>query len=197
MINFLVYFFFTGILGLSFMTIYANNSVFSLLFLISAFLIMFFSFFVLECEFLSLLFVLIYVGAIAILFLFCIMMLEAKSQNLLKNTMLYFPIAFIFGLFFVLPLFNEFTLFFKSDFDIDQSFYYNTYGNCYDFADLITDIKVYGQVLYSYYILQFLVVGLILLLVLVGILYLTNSYKLNVNDNASSKQLSRDVRISV
>ena len=66
------------------MTIYASNSVFSLLFLISAFLIMFFSFFVLECEFLSLLFVLIYVGAIAILFLFSIMMLEAKSKNLLK-----------------------------------------------------------------------------------------------------------------
>ena len=197
MINGLVYFFFIGILGSAFMTIYASNSVFSLLFLISAFLIMFFSFFVLECEFLSLLFVLIYVGAIAILFLFSIMMLEAKSKNLLKNTMLYFPIAFIFGLLFVLPLSNEFTLFFKSDSDIDQSFYYNTYVSCYDFVDIITDVKVYGQVLYSYYILQFLVVGLILLLVLIGILYLTNSYKLYVNDNVSSKQLSRDVQVLV
>ena len=111
--------------------------------------------------------------------------------------MLYFPIAFIFGLLFVLPLSNEFTLFFKSDSDIDQSFYYNTYVSCYDFVDIITDVKVYGQVLYSYYILQFLVVGLILLLVLIGILYLTNSYKLYVNDNVSSKQLSRDVQVLV
>ena len=179
------------------MTIYASNPVFSLLFLISSFLIMFFSFFVLECEFLSLLFVLIYVGAIAILFLFSIMMLEAKSKNLLKNTMLYFPIAFIFGLLFLLPLFNEFILFFKSDFDLDQSFYYDTYENCYDFVDLITDIKVYGQVLYSYYILQFLFVGLILLLVLIGILYLTNSHNLNIKDSVISKQLSRDVRVLV
>jgi len=40
--------------------------------------------------------------------------------------------------------------------------YLNTYQNWYDLIDSVCDIEVYGQVLYSYYVLQFLISGLIL-----------------------------------
>lgn len=44
--------------------------------------------------------------------------------------------------------------------------YMNTYQNWYDLIDSISDVEVYGQVLYSYYVLQFLMSGLILCAVL-------------------------------
>jgi NADH:ubiquinone oxidoreductase subunit 6 (subunit J) len=49
-----------------------------------------------------------------------------------------------------------------------DSFYFHTYTNWYDLIDSVTDVEVYGQVLYTYFVLQFLVAGLILLLVLIG-----------------------------
>lgn len=190
-INILVYTFLLLLLFTSFMVIYAQHPVFSLLFLISSFLLSSFLLFILECEFLALLFVIIYVGAIAILFLFSIMMLETKLNNLSKSTMKYLPIAFIFGFLFLIPLSYEFLTFFNSNLFLDQSFYQNTYVNWYDLIDSVTDIQVYGQVLYSYYVLQFLIAGLILLLVLLGIVYLTSNSKPDFNTQSSFKQLSR------
>ena len=63
--------------------------------------------------------------------------------------------------------------------------------NWYDLIDSISDIEVYGQVLYSYFVLQLLVVGLILLVVLIGVVYLTNNYSSNKTvDQSTFKQLS-------
>jgi hypothetical protein len=51
---------------------------------------------------------------------------------------------------------------------------------------------VYGQVLYSFYVLQFLISGLILLLMLIGVVYLTNSFYVEqINSQSVFKQLSR------
>ncbi len=67
----------------------------------------------------------------------------------------------------------------------------NGYTNWYDLIDSTLDIDVYGQVLYSYFVLQFLVVGLILLVVLIGVVYLTNPYSSNKTvDQSTFKQLS-------
>ena len=192
-VNFLVYFFSIMLVITSFMVIYAQHPVFSLLFLISSFLISSFLLFILECEFLALLFIIIYVGAIAILFLFAVMMLDTKFTNLSRSTMKYVPMGFIFGLVFLVPLIYEILLFFESNLNLDYSFYYNTYNNWYDLIDSVSDIQVYGQVLYSYFVLQFLIAGLILLLVLFGIVYLTKNYNiLKSNEQSTFKQLSRD-----
>ena len=60
-------------------------------------------------------------------------------------------------------------------------------------AEGISDIEVYGQVLYSYFVLQFLLTGLILLVVLVSVVYLTNSYNVKQQrlDQVAFKQLAR------
>ena len=120
------------------------------------------------------------------------MMLESKLSNLSRNTMKYLPVGFLFGILLISPLLREVSIFFGENFNSDI-FYLNKYQNWYDLVDSITDVEVYGQLLYSYFVLQFLIAGLILLLVLVGVVYLTN----NCNDNqvieqSIFKQLSRN-----
>lgn len=176
----------------AFMVVVAQHPVFSLLFLVSSFIFSSFLLFLLECEFLALLFIIVYVGAIAILFLFSIMMLESKLSNLSRNTMKYLPVGFLFGILLVTPLLREVSTFFGENLNSDI-FYLNKYQNWYDLADSITDVEVYGQLLYSYFVLQFLIGGLILLLVLVSVVYLTNNYNNNqVIEQSIFKQLSRN-----
>lgn len=173
------------------MVILSKHPVFSLLFLVGCFLFSSFLLFILECEFLGLLFIVIYVGAIAVLFLFAVMMLESKSIHLSRNIMKYVPVGFFFVLFLLIPLLNEISSQFDSNIIIN-SFYLNKYQNWYDLVDAITDVEVYGQVLYSYFVLHFLVAGLILLLVLIGVVYLTNNFNNDkVLEQSSFKQLSR------
>jgi len=174
------------------MVILSKHPVFSLLFLVSCFLFSSFLLFLLECEFLGLLFIVVYVGAIAVLFLFAVMMLEAKAINLSKNIVKYVPIGFFFALFFLTPLFNKISFHFKDNIFRD-SFYLNKYQNWYDLSNSICDIEVYGQVLYSNFILSFLLAGFILLVVLIGVVHLTNNFNNNkILKQSVFKQLSRN-----
>ena len=185
----LVFYFFSGVLVFSaIMVIIASHSVFSLLFLVLSFLASAFLLFMLECEFLALIFIVVYVGAIAVLFLFAVMMLDAKLQNLVRNIFRYLPVGFLFGLGFLIPVLYHFSSGIKGNINL---FTQNNYTNWYDLLDSTSDVEVYGQVLYSYFALQFLVVGLILLVVLIGVVYLTNSYTSNrAVDQSTYKQLS-------
>lgn len=174
------------------MVVISQHPVFSLLFLVSSFLFSSFLLFLLECEFLALLFIIIYVGAIAILFLFAIMMLEYKFSNLSKNVMKYLPIGTIFSIVLLLFIIYEISVNFEKN--LFDNFYLNKYQNWYDLIDSITDVEVYGQILYSYFVLQFLVAGLILLVVLIGVTYLTNNRTsdLHTRDQSTFKQLARE-----
>ena len=185
----LVFYFFSGVLVFSaIMVIIASHSVFSLLFLVLSFLASAFLLFMLECEFLALIFIVVYVGAIAVLFLFAVMMLDAKLQNLARNVFRYLPVGVLFGLGFLIPVLYHFSSGIKENANL---FIQNSYINWYDLLDLTSDVEVYGQVLYSYFALQFLVVGLILLVVLIGVVYLTNTYTSNrAVDQSTYKQLS-------
>lgn len=185
----LLFYFFSGVLVFSaIMVVVASHSVFSLLFLVLSFLASAVLLFMLECEFLALIFIVVYVGAIAVLFLFAVMMLDAKLQNLARNFFRYLPVGFFFALGFLIPVLYQIS------FGTSESvtfFTQSSYVNWYDLLDSTTDVDVYGQVLYSYFVVQFLVVGLILLVVLVGIVYLTNTYTSNKTvDQSTYKQLS-------
>lgn len=177
----------------AFMVILSSHPVFSLLFLVACFLLSSFLLFLLECEFLALIFVVIYVGAIAILFLFAIMMLEAKFMDLSRNSLKYLPIGMVFGFSFLILLLNEVNSTFELN-PYDNFSLINKYQNWYDLIDSVTDVEVYGQVLYSYFVLQLLVVGLILLVVLIGVVYLTNTYSVDDKtlEQSGFKQLARE-----
>lgn len=170
------------------MVVISNHAVFSLLFLVLCFIFSSFLLFLLECEFLALVFIVINVGAIAVLFLFAVMMLNSKKVTLSRSSMKYLPAGLLIGLSFLAPLLYQVSFNFKSE---NLDFVNNLNINWYDLIDSTTDIEVYGQVLYSYFVLQFLVVGLILLAVIIGIIYLTNIYNNKQNvDQSTFKQLS-------
>ena len=142
----------------------------------------------LECEFLGLIFIVVYVGAIAVLFLFAVMMLDAKLQNLARNFFRYLPVGFFFALVFLIPVLYQISFGTSKNVTLLTQ---TSFINWYDLLDSTSDVDVYGQVLYSYFVLQFLVVGLILLVVLVGVVYLTNTYtSFRTLDQSTYKQLS-------
>lgn len=185
----LLFYLLSGILVYSSIwVVVASHSVFSLLFLILSFVSLAFILFILECDFLALIFIVVYVGAVAVLFLFSVMMLDAKLQKLTKNLLKYIPIGFFFVLcFFIVlgrPIFLEIS---KIKIFFTQSFYLNWYF----LTDSTAHIYIYGQILYNYFVFHFLIVGLILLVVLIGVVYLTNNYKSNTILNQSVyKQLA-------
>jgi NADH:ubiquinone oxidoreductase subunit 6 (subunit J) len=107
-------------------------------FILAAFLLL-----LLECEFLAFIFIMIYVGAIAVFFLFSIIMLEPKLTYLSKNKLKYFPIGSVFAFTLLIPILNTLNNFFSETNLIAGagSFYLNTYQNWYDLIDSTRDIQ--------------------------------------------------------
>lgn len=182
----------------SVMVIVSQHPVFSLLFLVSSFIVSSFLLFLLECELLALLFIIIYVGAIAILFLFAIMMLESKLNNVSKNVMKSVPLGSSFFVAWLIPQLHEINNNFNRNLQC-KSVFQTQFQNWYDLIDCIRDVEVYGQVLYSYFVLPLLVAGIILLLVLIGVVYLTNNYNVNNQtlDQSTFKQLARNANFFI
>ena len=156
------------------MVVVVQNSIYSVLFLVCSFISAASLLFILECEFIALLFIIIYVGAIAVLFLFVVMMLDIKTVNLTKNTIKYFPFGSFISIIFLFEILAIILKNFKSN-PYQKEFLVNFYYNWYEKLDALTEIEAIGQVLYTHYVLQFLVAGYILFLAVVGSIVLTIS----------------------
>lgn len=170
-----MFYFFSNILLFSaLMVVVVQNSIYSVLFLVCSFISAASLLFILECEFIALLFIIIYVGAIAVLFLFVVMMLDIKTVNLTKNTIKYFPFGSFISIIFLFEILAIILKNFKSN-PYQKEFLVNFYYNWYEKLDALTEIEAIGQVLYTHYVLQFLVAGYILFLAVVGSIVLTIS----------------------
>jgi NADH-quinone oxidoreductase subunit J len=97
------------------------------------------------------------VGAIAVLFLFVVMMLNVKSTTINSN---FFFLAIIT---LMLLLLNIFLLIDKV---FTDNFFVNT--NTTTVIDVLTNIEIFGQLLYNYNIYLVLIAGFLLLIALVG-----------------------------
>ena len=86
------------------MVITVQNPVHSVLFLILSFIASSALLFFLEVEFIPFIFIVVYVGAIAVLFLFVVMMLDIKITTVNKDLLKYFPIGSLIGLFFLIEI---------------------------------------------------------------------------------------------
>ena len=171
-ISILFYFFSTILLFSSLMVIVVQNSIHSVLFLVCSFISASCLLFILECEFIALLFIVIYVGAIAVLFLFVVMMLDIKTVNLTKDTVKYFPFGSFISLVFLFEILAIVLKNFKAN-PYQESFLVNFYQNWYEKLDSLTEIETLGQILYTHYVLQFLIAGYILFLAVIGSVVLT------------------------
>jgi NADH-quinone oxidoreductase subunit J len=86
------------------MTVFSRNSIYSVLFLVLSFVSSSTILLLLECEYISLIFIIIYVGAIAVLFLFVVMMLDIKVVHLTQDSLKYFPFGSFLGIIFLIEL---------------------------------------------------------------------------------------------
>lgn len=174
------------------MVIAVKNPLHSVLFLVSSFLSSSIILFLLENEFLALFFLIIYLGAVAVLFLFVVMMLNIKYTEL-QNSILYFPVGIFIGFTIFVEVLGAILKVFS--FNTNQtSTNHNYYVNWYDSLDSYSDLYVLGQILYTHYALQILMAGLILYLATIGVAFLTTKSSVNRNkrkDQSIFRQLSR------
>lgn len=189
--NVLYYTFSAALIFSSILVISASNTVYSVLFLILSFVTSASILFLLDCEFIALIFIVIYVGAIAVLFLFVVMMLDVKITSSFKEILKYFPVGSLLCFVFL----GELSLILLDSFRSNPytpQYGSNSYNNWYSRIDAITDIEALGQILYTHYIYHFLIAGIILLIGVVGSVILTVNYKVaDVKVQNTFRQVSR------
>jgi NADH-quinone oxidoreductase subunit J len=167
----------------------AINPVESVLFLILTFCNAAAILFIFNAEFLGLIFVIIYVGAIAVLFLFVIMMLNVKIQDQHSLSLSIFKNSYTIRFFSFYLVFILTFLVFKNIFS-DYKNVSDVTTNILNF-DSLNNIDVLGQFLYNYFLVSFLLAGLILLIALVGAIVLTLKFSSLQKGQLVYRQLSR------
>lgn len=140
----------------------SKNPIQSLLSLIFTFALSSVLFFVLGVEFVSLLIFVVYIGAIAVLFLFVIMMLNIKIVELRTLYLRYLPVGIFLVLFFLFELYFFLCVeFFSYNFEF-------LFINWVNFIDFKGNIYLISSIIYSYYCILFILLGLILFIAMLG-----------------------------
>ena len=186
---FLFLFFFIGILS-SFFVIFCVNPVHSVLFLILVFFNISGLLMLLGLEYFALVFIIIYIGAIAVLFLFIVMMLNIKIIEIRDNFWRYMPVGFFLTFIFILEIFILISA--DSSILIINRLDYINYVNWINYFDNIFNLEIIGQILYTYYFFAFLIGGLILFLAMFGSILLTLNQSQTVRRQKVYKQILRD-----
>lgn len=158
----------------SFCVINLTNPIHSALYLVCCFLNGAVILFLLGADFLGFIFIIIYVGAIAVFFLLVIMMLNIKTDPASFGFIKYGPlsvfICFIFIFEFILPFVQNTTITNFNNFSTDIFWSQINIG-----THVIENCQMFSQILYTHYFIFLLLVGLILLIALLGSMMLTVS----------------------
>lgn len=181
----------------SFCVILSRNTVHSVLFLILLFVNSACLILLVGLDFIALIYIIVYVGAIAVLFLFVVMMLNVKIVEISEGIQKYIPVSGLIALVF---LFEGAIFISKENMNrIFVSDYFNefVYLNWISKLDYMTNIKVLGSIMYTYYVLPFFLAGLILLIAMIGSIVLTLSYKLNTKRQVLYSQINKDFEKSL
>ncbi len=179
------YLFATVTVGSAFMVIASRNPVHSVLFLILAFVNASGLFMIAGAEFLALLLIVVYVGAVAVLFLFVVMMLDVDFAELREGFLQYLPVGMVVGAIVLIELFMVIGTFVLAP------------GAAADAVQPIPDmaqvsnIRALGDILYTKYIFHFQVAGMILLVAMIGAIVLTLRHKDNVRRQDIARQVAR------
>ena len=179
MIETLFFYLFAGVTCLAgLMVISSRNPVHSVLFLILAFFNSAGLFVLLGAEFLAMLLVVVYVGAVAVLFLFVVMMLDINFAELRDGFQRYMPLGLgVGGILLAEILFVFFTR--------------EEMPENLNLVSEVSNTRALGRVLYTDYIYLFQVAGLILLVAMIGAITLTLRRRENVRKQSISAQNDR------
>jgi NADH-quinone oxidoreductase subunit J len=165
------------------MVITARNPVHSVLFLILAFFNAAGLFVLLGAEFVAMILVIVYVGAVAVLFLFVVMMLDMGFAELRKGAMQYVPLGLVIGAVLLVELAMIYAAW---QFAPDAS---ANLANP-EPAD-IENTKALGMLLYTDYVYPFQAAGLILLVAMIGAIVLTHRQRAGVRRQKIAEQNNR------
>ena len=174
------------------LVIVSRNPVHSVLYLILAFVNASGLFILMGAEFLGMMLIVVYVGAVAVLFLFVIMMLDVDFVELREGFMQYLPVGLVIGAIFLAELLL-----------VGGSWVINPGTAKSITAAIPTNIsntEALGLVLYTKYIHYFQLAGMVLLVAMIGAIVLTLRHKVSVKrqdinvQNARTPELAMSVR---
>ena len=189
----LFFYLFAGIcVASAVMVVTSRNPVHSVLFLILAFVNASGLFMLLGAEFLAMILIVVYVGAVAVLFLFVIMMLDVDFAELRQGFIEYLPVGLLIGAVFLAEL-----LLVAGGYVMNPAI---TKAITSPIPANISNTEALGLVLYTKYIHYFQLSGMVLLVAMVGAIVLTLRHKPSVKrqsipvQNARTKEMAMDVR---
>ena len=186
----LFFYLFAGVcVAAAFMVIAARNPVHSVLFLILAFVNAAALFVLMGAEFLAMILIIVYVGAVAVLFLFVVMMLDVDFVELRQGFLNYLPVGILVGIVFLLEL-----VFVGVSWVISPS---APKVLATPIASNVTNTEALGLVLYTRYVYYFEAAGLVLLVAMIGAIVLTLRHKPNVKRQNVAEQVARTKASSI
>ena len=164
----------------AFMVVASRNPVHSVMYLILTFFSAAGLFILMGAEFIALLLVMVYVGAVAVLFLFVVMMLDVDFVELKQGFLTYLPVGAVVALILLAEMIMVGAAYFSGESKTVVPTDPNT-----------TNLEAFGQVLYTDYAGAFEAAGLILLVALIGAVVLTLRERKGVRTQNAAKQMSR------
>jgi len=167
------------------MVVSARNPVHSVLFLILAFFNAAGLFILMGAEFLAMILVIVYVGAVAVLFLFVVMMLDIDFAQLRTGAMKYLPVGLIVGLI----LFAELVFVFGSWVIAPEVA--SVAAAPLPATSELSNTRALGDLLYTRYFFAFQAAGMILLVAMIGAIVLTLRHRVGVRRQVIAEQLTR------
>lgn len=167
------------------MVISARNPVHSVLFLILAFFSSAGLFVLMGAEFLAMIMVIVYVGAVAVLFLFVVMMLDINFAELRQGFLQYLPVGGLVGLIMLVEL-----LLVLGGWVIQPQATTVAAAPTPVIAN-VSNTEALGSLLYTRYVYLFQAAGMVLLIAMVGAIVLTLRTRSGVRKQSISRQVSR------
>jgi NADH-quinone oxidoreductase subunit J len=188
MIETIAFYVFSAILVASaIMVVTSRNAVHSVLFLILAFFNAAGLFVLLGAEFVAMILVIVYVGAVAVLFLFVVMMLDINFAELRRGINSYLP----FGIFLGVVLFVELAFLVFQGWVAPAGLHAAIAAPTAAASAHISNTRALGQLIYTHYLYVFQVAGLILLVAMIGAIVLTLRHRPGVHRQRISAQIGR------
>ena len=169
-------------------TVVSRNPVHSVLWLITAFVGATGLFVLLGAEFIAMLLMIVYVGAVAVLFLFVVMMLDVDFAELKAGMAQYLPVGLLIGVILLIEL----------------GLIFGTWATAEGVAVLaqpivgeVPNTEALGRVIYTEYLLLFQLAGLILLVAMIGAIVLTIRHRRDIKRQNVVEQMHRDPKAAI
>ncbi|WP_108484611.1 NADH-quinone oxidoreductase subunit J [Oceaniglobus ichthyenteri] len=172
-------------------TVISRNPVHSVLWLILSFLSAAGLFVLLGAEFVAMLLIIVYVGAVAVLFLFVVMMLDVDFAELKAEMSKYMPLALLIGVVILMQLGIAFGVWEASEQAVALR------AAVAAEAAGLSNTEMLGRILYDDYLLQFQLSGLVLLVAMIGAIVLTLRHRSDVKRQNAVSQMMRDPALAM